>query len=99
MPVVRLLRGARSGPKLRARRRVASMIALDANGADRGPATVAAGGRSSGVPVLLFGPAAELGDGADVVDAPLAVTNEDEPARAVRASPDASIVRAAKAVA
>jgi phosphate acyltransferase len=75
------------------------MIALDANGADRGPATVAAGGRSSGVPVLLFGPAAEVGDGPDVVDAPVAISNEDEPARAVRARPDSSIVQAARAVA
>ncbi|GAC1325796.1 MAG: phosphate acyltransferase PlsX [Thermoleophilaceae bacterium] len=75
------------------------MIALDANGADRGPATVAAGGRAAGVPVLIFGPAAVLGDGVDVVDAPVAVSNSDEPARAVRARPDASIVQAAKAVA
>jgi glycerol-3-phosphate acyltransferase PlsX len=75
------------------------MIALDANGADRGPATVAAGGRQAGVPVLIFGPASELGDGPDVVDAPVAVSNDDEPARAVRARPDASIVQAAKAVA
>ena len=75
------------------------MIALDANGADRGPATVAAGGRASGVPVLLFGPAAELGDGPEVVDAPVAVSNEDEPALAVRARPDSSIVQAARAVA
>ena len=75
------------------------MIALDANGADRGPATVAEGGRSSGVPVRIFGPAAEIGPGADVVDAPVAITNEDEPARAVRARPDSSLVQAAKAVA
>jgi glycerol-3-phosphate acyltransferase PlsX len=34
-----------------------------------------------------------------VVDAPLAITNEDEPARTVRARPEASIVQAAKAVA
>src|SRR5947209_6698473 len=75
------------------------MIALDANGADRGPATVAAGGRASGVPVLLFGPAAELGDGPEVVDAPVAVSNEDEPALAVRSRPDSSIVEAARAAA
>ena len=74
------------------------MIALDANGADRGPATVAAGGRESGVPVLIFGPAATLGDAPDVVDAPVAISNEDEPALAVRARPDSSIVQAARAV-
>jgi glycerol-3-phosphate acyltransferase PlsX len=76
------------------------VIALDANGADRGAATVAEGGRESGVPVRIFGPAAEMGGPApDVVDAPLAITNDDEPARAVRARPDASLVQAAKAVA
>src|SRR5207302_7042431 len=71
----------------------------DANGADRGPATVAAGGRASRVPVLLFGPAAELGDAPDVIDAPVAVSNEEEPARAVRSRPDSSIVQAARAAA
>jgi glycerol-3-phosphate acyltransferase PlsX len=76
------------------------VIALDANGADRGAATVAEGGRSSGVPVRIYGPAAEVGGPAsDVVDAPVAITNEDEPARAVRNRPDASLVQAAKAVA
>ena len=62
------------------------MIALDANGADRGPATVAEGGRLSGVPFTLF-------------DSDVAITNEDEPALAVRSNPDASIVQAARAVA
>jgi phosphate acyltransferase len=75
------------------------VIALDANGADNGPATVAAGGRESGVPVTIFGPAAEMGGPAkDVVDAPVAITNDDEPARAVRARPDSSLVQATKAV-
>jgi glycerol-3-phosphate acyltransferase PlsX len=76
------------------------VIALDANGADRGAATVAEGGRSSGVPVRIFGPAAELGGPApDVVDAPVAITNDDEPARAVRARPESSLVQAARSVA
>jgi phosphate acyltransferase len=75
------------------------VIALDANGADRGAACVAEGGRTSGVPVTIFGPAAEIGGpAADVVDAPVAITNEDEPARAVRARPEASLVQAAMAV-
>ena len=74
------------------------MIALDANGADRGPRTVAQGARESGVPVTIFGPAAELSGFDNVVDAPVAVTNEEDAARAVRAKPDASIVQAAKAV-
>jgi phosphate acyltransferase len=75
------------------------VIALDANGADRGPAVVAEGGRTSGVPVTLFGPAAELGEGADVVDAPVYVSNDEEPAHAVRAKPESSVVLAARALA
>jgi glycerol-3-phosphate acyltransferase PlsX len=75
------------------------MIALDANGADRGARTVAEGGAASGVPVTIFGPAAELGGFDNVVDAPVAVTNDEDPARAVRAKPDSSVVQAAKAVA
>lgn len=74
------------------------MIALDANGADRGPRVVAEGGAASGVPVTVFGPAAELEGFENVVDAPVAVTNDEEAARAVRSKPDASIVQAAKAV-
>ncbi|MGI9082169.1 MAG: phosphate acyltransferase PlsX [Thermoleophilaceae bacterium] len=73
------------------------MIALDANGADAGPATVAEGARLSGVEVLLFGPASEL-DGAHVVDAPGTIRGEEEPVRAVRRKPEASIVQAARAV-
>jgi glycerol-3-phosphate acyltransferase PlsX len=75
------------------------VIALDANGADRGPGNVAEGGRLAGVPVTLFGPAAELSGFENVVDAPVAVTNDEDPARGVRSKPDASIVQAAKAVA
>ena len=78
------------------------MIAVDANGADRGPAAVAEGVRLSGLPALVFGPRAELaaaGRLAEVVDAPEAVASAEEPALAVRSHPDASIVRAARAVA
>jgi glycerol-3-phosphate acyltransferase PlsX len=79
------------------------MIALDALGADGGPAVVADGARRAGLPVLLFGPAAELGDSlgpdVDVVDTSVGIDPGDEPAAAVRRSQDASIVRAAKAVA
>ena len=74
------------------------MIALDANGADRGPRSVAEGGRRAGVPVTIFGPAAELDGFDDVVDAPVAITNEEDPAHAVRGKPDASMVQAARAV-
>jgi glycerol-3-phosphate acyltransferase PlsX len=75
------------------------VIALDANGADRGPRNVAEGGRRAGVPVTVYGPAAELDGFDNVVDAPVAITNDEDPARAVRAKPDASIVQVARAVA
>ena len=81
------------------------VIAVDANGADLGPAEVAAGANiaaAHGVRVLLFGPAAELGDagpGIEVIDAPLSIAKEANPAAAARANPESSIVRAAGAVA
>jgi glycerol-3-phosphate acyltransferase PlsX len=75
------------------------MIALDANGADRGPATVAEGGRLSGSEVTLFGPAEELSGYERVVDAPLAIGNHEEPVLAVRSKPESSIVQAVRAVA
>lgn len=81
-------------------------VAVDANGADQGPAEVAAGAALAAaqgdVHVLLFGPAAEMGTdnaGVEVVDAPVSIAKEADPARAVRSTPDASIVQAADAVA
>jgi phosphate acyltransferase len=80
-------------------------VAVDANGADLGPAEVAAAAglaAREGVRVVLFGPAAELGEpaeGVEVVDSPVSIAKAPDPAIAVRATPDASIVRAAKAVA
>jgi glycerol-3-phosphate acyltransferase PlsX len=58
-----------------------------------------------GARVLLFGPAAALPApralpaGVEVIDAPLSIAKSADPARAVRATPDASIVQAARAVA
>jgi glycerol-3-phosphate acyltransferase PlsX len=81
------------------------VIAVDCNGADLGPAEVAAGAALAarqGARVLLFGPAAELGEpapGVEIVDAPLSIAKESDPAQAVRANPGASIVMAARAVA
>src|SRR5687768_11233939 len=80
-------------------------VAVDANGADKGPGEVARGAAlaaAAGTRVLLFGPAAELGpapDGVEVVDAPVSIAKDPDPARAVRRSPDASIVGAVEAVA
>jgi glycerol-3-phosphate acyltransferase PlsX len=81
-----------------------AVVAVDANGADMGPSEVAAGATIAarqGVRVLLFGPAGELGDvgpGVEVIDAPVSVAKSADPARAVRSTPEASIVQAARAV-
>ncbi|MFM9163793.1 MAG: phosphate acyltransferase PlsX [Solirubrobacterales bacterium] len=83
---------------------MAVTVAVDANGADLGPAEVAAGAAlaaAQGVRVKLFGPAAQAGDpapGVELVDAPLSVAKDPDPARAVRANPESSIARAAAAV-
>ena len=80
-------------------------VAVDANGADLGPAEVASGAAQAvaagDVRVLLFAPAAQLGDvpeGVEVVDSPVSIAKSPDPARAVRTNPDASIVRAVAAV-
>ena len=81
-------------------------VAVDAGGADLGPAEVAAGATSAAaagaIEVLLYGPAEEIGEvgpGVIVIDAPVSIAKASDPAHAVRSTPDASIVRAAKAVA
>jgi glycerol-3-phosphate acyltransferase PlsX len=80
-------------------------VAVDANGADLGPVEVAAGAAiaaQQGVRVVLFGPAEALGevpDGVEVVDAPVSIAKAPDPVRASRATPDASIVLATRAVA
>ena len=80
-------------------------VAVDAGGADLGPAEVAAGASlaaARGIGVLLFGPAAEIGEvseGVEVIDAPISIAKAADPAFAVRSTPEASIVQAARAVA
>jgi phosphate acyltransferase len=80
-------------------------VAVDACGADLGPAEVAAGAAraaEAGIGVLLFGPAGEIGSmpsGVEVVDAPVSIAKAADPAFAVRSTPEASIVQAAKSVA
>ena len=80
-------------------------VAVDANGADLGPAEVAAGAAdaaAAGVRVLLYGPAEAMGpaaDGVEVVDAPASIAKAADPVAAARSTPDASIVLAARAVA
>jgi len=83
---------------------MAAVVAVDANGADLGPAEVAAGARlaaQQGVRVILFGPAGALGEpgeGIEIVDAPASIAKDPDPVRAVRSAPQASIVQAARAV-
>jgi glycerol-3-phosphate acyltransferase PlsX len=89
----------------------AVVVAVDANGADRGPQEVAAGAAlaaEQGARVLLFGPAAEIASsfagsaaprGVELIDAPVSIAKSVDPASAVRATPAASIVQAARAVA
>jgi glycerol-3-phosphate acyltransferase PlsX len=81
-------------------------VAVDAGGADLGPAEVAAGAglaaAGGGTRIILFGAAAEIGSvapGVEVVDAPVSIAKAPDPAFAVRSTPEASIVQAAKAVA
>jgi glycerol-3-phosphate acyltransferase PlsX len=62
---------------------------------------------SAGTTCLLYGPRNEIEasiEGSlpptlDLVDAPVGIANDEEPARAVRAKPEASIAQAARAVA
>jgi glycerol-3-phosphate acyltransferase PlsX len=80
-------------------------VAVDAGGADLGPGEVALGAAQAaakGIRVLLFGPAEEIGQvapGVEVVDAPVSIAKAADPAFAVRSTPEASIVQAARAVA
>jgi glycerol-3-phosphate acyltransferase PlsX len=80
-------------------------VAVDAGGADLGPAEVAAGAARAaqrGIRVVLFADTRELAalpDGVEVVDAPVSIAKEADPAFAVRSTPDASIVQAARSVA
>jgi phosphate acyltransferase len=84
-----------------------AVIALDANGTDAGPSVIVDGARAAaadGIALRVFGDPDELSglegvDGVEVLAAAGAITNEDEPVRAVRSRPDASIVRAAADVA
>jgi phosphate acyltransferase len=80
-------------------------VAVDAGGADLGPREVAAGAARAaekGIRVVLFGSASEIGSvpaGVELVDAPVSIAKQAEPANAVRTTPEASIVQATRAVA
>jgi glycerol-3-phosphate acyltransferase PlsX len=82
-------------------------VALDALGAERGPAAAAAAAREAvadGIAVRVFGDPSQLGaldavDGVEVVTATEVIGNDEEPVRAVRTKPGASMAVAARDVA
>ena len=79
-------------------------VAVDAMGGDKAPAEIVAGARQAadelGVPVVLVGRSAELGDtgGLEVIEASEVIAMDDDPAQGVRRKKDSSLVRAAEAV-
>ncbi len=88
----------------------AAIVAVDCNGADLGPAEVAAGAALAarqGVRTILFGPEDELREALAgvprgtlaLVHAPLSIAKSPDPANAAREHPEASVVQAARAVA
>ena len=82
-------------------------VALDGRGAERGAEAIVAGARAAagdGIRLRVFGDPAELSelervDGVELVEAPDAITNDDDPVGAVHDTPQASIVLAAADVA
>ena len=78
-------------------------VALDAYGADGGPELVLEAARvaaADGISVRVFGPSGlEVSDGIELDPTTEWIGNEAEPVAAVRSTPDASVVRAATAVA
>jgi phosphate acyltransferase len=81
-------------------------VALDGYGAEQGFEVLAEGAKlaaADGIGVRVFGPAAELGldgvDGVEVVPTGEWIANDEDPVPAVRAKPEASVVRAAADVA
>jgi glycerol-3-phosphate acyltransferase PlsX len=79
-------------------------VAVDAMGGDKAPGEIVAGAVQAaselGVPVVLVGRSAELGDtgGLEVIEASETVAMDEDPASAVRRKKDSSLVRAAEAV-
>ena len=79
-------------------------IALDAMGGDRAPGEIVAGARRAaaeqGLPVLLVGRRADLGDIGDleVLEASEVIGMDEDPGGGVRRKKDSSLVRAAEAV-
>ncbi|HET7523326.1 MAG TPA: phosphate acyltransferase PlsX [Acidimicrobiales bacterium] len=78
-------------------------VAVDAMGGDKAPAEIVAGAvkaAEAGMPVVLVGDPARLADtgGLEVIAASEVIEMHDDPAKAVRAKKDSSLLRAAEAV-
>lgn len=79
-------------------------IAVDAMGGDNAPNAIVAGARRAqeerGIPVLLVGRSADLGDTGDleVIEASEVIAMDADPGSSVRTMKDSSLVRAAEAV-
>ena len=73
-------------------------------GGDKAPGEIVAGARQAhdtlGVPVVLVGPAEQIGDTSDlpVIEASEVIAMDEDPGTAVRRKKDSSLVRAAEAV-
>jgi phosphate acyltransferase len=83
---------------------LAVTVAVDGRGVERGIEALAGGvgaATREGIAIRLFGDPAELReiDGAEVVAAREEISNDEDPVRAVRAHPEASVVLAASDVA
>jgi len=81
---------------------MAIRVAVDALGGDHAPGEVVAGAAaaaSDGLAPVLFGPASLDPQGLELVACAETIGMEEKPAEAVRAKPDATLVRAVRAVA
>jgi phosphate acyltransferase len=92
-------RGQRPSPEELAR----LPVAVDAMGGDRAPSEIVAGARlaaDEGIPVVLVGPPALVGDpqGLEVVACTEVIAMAEDPATAVRRKKDSSLVRSAELV-
>ena len=80
---------------------MATRVAVDALGGDHAPDEVVAGAveaASDSIAPILFGPESLAGTGLELVPCSDGIAMSDKPAEAVRAKPDASLVRAVRAV-
>jgi phosphate acyltransferase len=83
-------------------------VAIDAMGGDFAPSQILEGARqavAAGIPVVLVGRSADLGDlaeltaaGISVIEASEVIEMDDDPAKSIRTKKDSSLLRAAEAV-